>query len=103
MSRVADATLVARLRGVCGEDAVFTDRLDLLTYECDGLPHLRQEPAVVVLPGSTAEVQAVVRLCHEHGVPFVALSEMSSAVVPEDAESVCAAAIDNAAVESLTI
>jgi glycolate oxidase len=69
---VADATLVARLRGVCGEDAVFTDRLDLLTYECDGLPHLRQEPAVVVLPGSTADVQAVVRLCHEHDVPFVA-------------------------------
>ncbi|MBM3769716.1 MAG: FAD-binding protein [Acidimicrobiia bacterium] len=29
-------------------------------------------PGAVVLPRSTAEVAAVVRLCHEHGVPFVA-------------------------------
>ena len=25
-----------------------------------------------MLPGTADEVQAVVRLCHEHGVPFVA-------------------------------
>ena len=46
--------------------------LQLLTYECDGLPHLRCTPALVVLPSSAAQVQAVVRLCNREGVPFVA-------------------------------
>ena len=32
--------------------------VQLLTYECDALPHLRETPALVVLPGSAAEVQA---------------------------------------------
>ena len=44
----------------------------MLTYECDALPHLRELPAVVVLPGSAEQVQAVVRLCAREGVPFVA-------------------------------
>ena len=46
--------------------------LQLLTYECDGLPHLRTAPALVVLPSSASQVQAVVRLCHREGMPFVA-------------------------------
>src|SRR6266576_6703126 len=44
----------------------------LRTYECDGLTGRRVVPALVALPGSAAEVQAVVRLCHEAEVPFVA-------------------------------
>src|ERR1700693_5996701 len=35
----------------------------LRTYECDGLTGHRVVPALVALPGSAAEVQAVVRLC----------------------------------------
>ena len=44
----------------------------LRTYECDGLTGHRVVPALVALPGSTAEVQAVVRLCNEEQIPFVA-------------------------------
>ena len=44
----------------------------LRTYECDGLTGRRVVPALVALPGSTAEVQAVVRLCNDDGIPFVA-------------------------------
>jgi glycolate oxidase len=44
----------------------------LRTYECDGLTGHRVVPALVALPGNTAEVQAVVRLCNEERVPFVA-------------------------------
>jgi glycolate oxidase len=44
----------------------------LRTYECDGLTGRRVVPALVALPASTAEVQAVVRLCDEAGLPFVA-------------------------------
>jgi glycolate oxidase len=50
---------------------VFSDPLEVLTYECDALTHLRTVPAAVVLPSSAAQVQDVVRLCAEHGVPFV--------------------------------
>ncbi|MGE3507304.1 MAG: FAD-linked oxidase C-terminal domain-containing protein [Vicinamibacterales bacterium] len=45
---------------------------DLLTYETDALVHLRATPAAVVLPRTTDEVSAVVRLCHARRVPFVA-------------------------------
>src|SRR5258705_2917546 len=44
----------------------------LRTYECDGLTGHRVVPAFVALPGNTAEVQAVVRLCNEERIPFVA-------------------------------
>jgi glycolate oxidase len=44
----------------------------LRTYECDGLTGRRVVPALVALPGSTAEVQEVVRLCNEEEIPFVA-------------------------------
>src|SRR5436190_1216381 len=44
----------------------------LRTYECDGLTGRRVVPSLVALPGSAAEVQAVIRLCAEERVPFVA-------------------------------
>jgi glycolate dehydrogenase FAD-linked subunit len=44
----------------------------LRTYDCDGLTGRRVVPALVALPGSAAEVQAVVRICNEESIPFVA-------------------------------
>jgi glycolate dehydrogenase FAD-linked subunit len=44
----------------------------LSTYECDGLTGRRVVPSLVALPADAAEVQAVVRLCNELGIPFVA-------------------------------
>src|SRR6476661_2839340 len=44
----------------------------LRTYECDGLTGRRVVPALVALPDSTEEVQAVVRICNEESIPFVA-------------------------------
>src|SRR4051812_42009785 len=44
----------------------------LRTYECDGLTGARVVPALVALPGSVEEVQAVVRICNEDRIPFVA-------------------------------
>src|SRR3954470_24454217 len=60
------------LRRIVGDANVLDDALELLTYECDALPHLRETPAAVALPCSAAEVQAIVRLCADAGVPFVA-------------------------------
>src|SRR5213596_2437328 len=67
-----DVSFVNELRRIVGSGAVLQDPLDLITYECDALPHLRSVPAAVVLPSSAAEVQAIVRLCSREGVPFVA-------------------------------
>ena len=62
--------LVPRMRDICGAGNVITDPLDLRTYECDGLTSHRCVPALVVLPGSAAEVAAVVALCAQAGVPL---------------------------------
>ena len=67
-----DERLVQEFRTICGDAAVLRERVELLTYECDALPHLRETPALVVLPASAAEVQRVVRVCSRAGVPFVA-------------------------------
>ena len=41
-------------------------------YECDGLTAYRQRPLAVALPETPGQVQAVLRACHELGVPVVA-------------------------------
>ncbi len=51
---------------------VITEPEQLRTYECDGLTRRRVVPALVALPASAEEVQAVVRLCNEERIPFVA-------------------------------
>jgi glycolate oxidase len=64
--------LIERIRLICGEHHVITDHAALETYRSDGLLQYRQTPLVAVLPGAASEVQAVVRACHQAGVPFVA-------------------------------
>ena len=41
-------------------------------YECDGLTGYRVVPELVLLPRNAEQVAAAVRVCAEHGVPFVA-------------------------------
>ena len=53
-------------------DAVLTEPEDLRTYECDGLTGRRVLPALVALAETTEQVQAVVRACNAHRIPFVA-------------------------------
>ncbi|ERN40814.1 glycolate oxidase, subunit GlcD [Rubidibacter lacunae KORDI 51-2] len=61
-----------RFAHVVGKDGVIRRKEELLTYECDGLASYRQRPALVVLPRSTEEVAAIVRLCQELELPWVA-------------------------------
>lgn len=44
----------------------------LAAYESDGLTAFRQRPLAVAIPETTDEVIALVRLCHEEKLPFVA-------------------------------
>ena len=64
--------LPGRLRAICGDDHVVCHPHALRAYESDGLQRYRAMPRAAVLPGSAAEVVAVVRLCHELRVPWVA-------------------------------
>ena len=53
------------------DDQVVRRKEELLVYECDGLTSYRQRPAVVVLPRTTEEVAAAVKICDRNRVPFV--------------------------------
>ncbi len=65
------AEIVRRLQAVLAPDAVIHDPAELRAYECDALTAYRCPPLAVVLPGSTEEVAAVLRICHAEGVPVV--------------------------------
>ncbi len=66
------AGFVDDLRAALGDRFVITEPEQLATYDCDGLTGWRARPAAVVLPGSAAEVQSVLRICAGDRVPFVA-------------------------------
>jgi glycolate oxidase len=66
------ASLQRRLCQVLPRRAVVAARQELLAYDCDGLTLHRHQPPLVVLPETTEQVAAVLRICHEQGVPFVA-------------------------------
>ena len=53
------------------DDQVVRRKEELLVYECDGLTSYRQRPAIVVLPKTTEEVAAAVKICDRNQVPFV--------------------------------
>jgi glycolate oxidase len=68
----AGSQLVARLERICGAEYVLTHPDALATYRSDGLGHYRQIPRAAVLPSTGEQVRAVVKLCFEAGVPWVA-------------------------------
>ena len=65
------AAIVARLQAVLPHDAVVHDPNETRAYECDALTAYRCAPLAAVLPRSTSEVAAVLKICHEEGVPVV--------------------------------
>ncbi|MFI5274924.1 MAG: FAD-binding oxidoreductase, partial [Ktedonobacterales bacterium] len=66
-----DPRLIAEMRAIAGDDGVFSDEEQIRTYETDGLASYRQAPALVVLPLTTEQVRAVVRVCARARIPFV--------------------------------
>ncbi len=65
------SAIVARLGAVLPADAVIDDPTETRAYECDALSAYRCAPLAVILPRSTAEVAAALKVCHEEGVPVV--------------------------------
>ena len=71
MYTIHDTNLADQLRQLLGPDRVLDAHSDLAVYECDAFVIEKHCPSVAVLPKTTAEVAAVVKLCNERGVPFV--------------------------------
>jgi glycolate oxidase len=76
VSAAPDATVsrsvVARMAALVGARNCISDPSELGTYESDGLTSFRVTPGLVVLPASTEEVVAVVKLARENGLALVA-------------------------------
>ncbi len=67
----AKSRIVAALSAVLPSDAIISEPAGTRAYECDALTAYRCAPLAVVLPRTTAEVAAILRICHRMGVPVV--------------------------------
>ncbi|HWO14854.1 MAG TPA: FAD-linked oxidase C-terminal domain-containing protein [Polyangiaceae bacterium] len=64
-------SLIRQFANIVGEANCISDPAQLVTYECDALPHLRARPGLVVLPKDREEVVRVVRLAYESRLAVV--------------------------------
>ncbi|MFW5881735.1 MAG: FAD-linked oxidase C-terminal domain-containing protein [Roseicyclus sp.] len=63
--------IVERLQEAVGKGNVIHDEAETRAYECDALTAYACPPLAVVLPSTTAEVAAILKVCHAEGVPVV--------------------------------
>lgn len=66
------AWLIQALQEIVPGEGVLHRPEEIIPYECDGLAAYRHVPTAVVLPSNVEQVQAVMRLCHQHQIPVVA-------------------------------
>ena len=66
------ADVVAALSEWLPAHALLWHREDTVPYECDGLTAYREQPLIVALPETEAQVAATLRACHRLNVPVVA-------------------------------
>ena len=64
--------LIERFLSFLDDESVLREDEDLFPYESDGLAVYKQKPPLVVLPETIDQVQQILRICHELGVPVVA-------------------------------
>ena len=85
--------IVGDLADLLAPECLVHEPLALVPFETDGFIAYRNRPLCVALPGSTAEVAAVMKYCHRYGVPVVprgAGTSLSGGAIPEeDAVVIC--------------
>ncbi len=77
----------ARLREILPPGAIYVDAEELRPWECDGLTAYRRLPLIVALPETEQQVCAILRACHELGVPVVprgAATGLSGGAMPHE-------------------
>ncbi len=63
-------SLRQELEQIAGADGVITDPVQLLAYDCDAYTIEKALPTVVVLPQTTEQVAALVKLANREGLPI---------------------------------
>ncbi|MEI2766628.1 MAG: FAD-linked oxidase C-terminal domain-containing protein [Dermatophilaceae bacterium] len=85
-TRGLDPAVVDRLRAIAGPEHVYVTDGDVEPYSRDATPLFRARPDAVVLPSTTAQVSAILRLATERGIPVVPRgggSNLAAATVPQ--------------------
>lgn len=80
-------TIVADLKDLLPPECLVHEERALVPFETDGFIAYRRRPLCVALPGSTAEVVAVLKYCHRYQVPVVprgAGTSLSGGAIPEE-------------------
>jgi glycolate oxidase len=67
-----DGVALRRLSALMPGPRLLREPVQLAAYESDGLTAFRERPLAVAIPETQDEVVALVRLCHELRLPFVA-------------------------------
>lgn len=63
--------IAKQFEAIVGKKGVVQRKEELLVYECDGLPSYRQRPALVVLPRTTEQVSAAVKICDRLNISWL--------------------------------
>lgn len=69
--KVSEQQLVQELTAILGAERVLSGRAQQRVYDCDAYTVDKATPSVIVLPETTEQVAAVVRLCNRLEVPFI--------------------------------
>jgi glycolate oxidase len=64
--------IVQELASIVGREWVLSETDELIVYECDGMTYLEKAvPDLVVLPDTTEQVAAIVKVCDREGLAVV--------------------------------
>ena len=77
MRQSAQVQALRELAAVVGDQHVITDALEPFRHDAT---FMDGELIAAVLPGTTAEVSGVMKVCHQHSIPVVARGGGSSLV-----------------------
>ncbi|MEP0520969.1 MAG: FAD-linked oxidase C-terminal domain-containing protein [Hyphomicrobiales bacterium] len=79
--------IVRDLQKLVQADGLISDPTELVPYETDAFTAYRRVPLAVVLPESTEQVSAVLKYCHEAGVPVIprgAGTSLAGGAIPQE-------------------
>jgi glycolate oxidase len=63
-------SIIEELKRIVGDDGVLSGKGERMTYERDAYPLESAQPLATVLPSTTEQVAAIVKLCAKHEIPF---------------------------------
>ena len=79
--------IVAGLAAIVPGEGVITDSKELVPYETDAFTAYRRVPLAVVLPETTEQVSALLKVCNANGVPVVprgAGTSLAGGAIPQE-------------------